>query len=133
MYRAIDHIFRMTNSRKFKPLRNCLGLALLGVTALGCGDGGSETADRTGVSSSAASIDGGDGPAALDCSAALPIHLGCTGLYADWGTRALSPTVRAYDPALHLWSDGAAKRRFIELPQGSTIDTSDMDEWSFPV
>ena len=29
--------------------------------------------------------------------------------------------------------DRAAKRRWIQLPEGATIDTSDMDYWQFPV
>lgn len=40
---------------------------------------------------------------------------------------------RAYTPAFELWSDGATKRRFIALPAGTQIDTSDMDAWRFPV
>jgi hypothetical protein len=32
-----------------------------------------------------------------------------------------------------LWSDGAEKSRFIELPQCGAIDTTDPDHWSFPV
>jgi hypothetical protein len=35
--------------------------------------------------------------------------------------------VPAYDPSLSMWADGAEKRRFIRLPPGTTIDTSDMD------
>jgi hypothetical protein len=32
-----------------------------------------------------------------------------------------------------LWSDAADKRRFMRLPAGARIDTSDMDHWIFPV
>ncbi|MFO0551328.1 MAG: hypothetical protein U0271_23260 [Polyangiaceae bacterium] len=32
-----------------------------------------------------------------------------------------------------LWSDGAEKQRYLTLPPGETIDTSDMDAWIFPV
>jgi len=59
-------------------------------------------------------------------------ELRCTGLYADWDTKTLAPGVRPYDPGLHLWSDGAVKTRWIYLPPGTQIDTSNMDEWSFP-
>jgi hypothetical protein len=38
-----------------------------------------------------------------------------------------------YEPLFALWSDGAAKRRFIFLPPGSAIDKSDPNDWSFPV
>jgi hypothetical protein len=32
-----------------------------------------------------------------------------------------------------LWSDGAEKQRYVALPPGTKIDTSDMDVWKFPV
>jgi mono/diheme cytochrome c family protein len=65
--------------------------------------------------------------------AALPARLSETGLFADAGGVALGATVRAYEPAFALWSDGAQKRRWIFLPEGTTIDTSDPDDWSFPM
>jgi hypothetical protein len=95
-------------------------------------------ADATAASSDAAA----DAPVGLglECGDAgapnagpAPRDLGCTGLYASWPSRTLAPTVMAFDPGLHLWSDGATKARYIELPPGTKIDTSDMDEWTFPV
>jgi hypothetical protein len=65
--------------------------------------------------------------------AALPARLSETGLYADLRAGALAPEVHAYRPAFELWSDGAGKRRWIWLPPGARIDTSDMDSWQFPV
>jgi hypothetical protein len=59
-------------------------------------------------------------------------ELRCTGLYADWQGRTIAAGITEYDPGLHLWSDGASKTRWVYLPPGSTIDTSDMDEWQFP-
>jgi hypothetical protein len=56
-----------------------------------------------------------------------------TGLYADLAARTLAPGVRGFEPALELWSDGAEKARWIALPEGATVDTSDMNRWSFPV
>lgn len=38
----------------------------------------------------------------------------------------------AYDVRYPLWSNGADKTRLIELPPGTTIDTSDPDAWVFP-
>ncbi|MGC4064432.1 MAG: hypothetical protein QM784_07275 [Polyangiaceae bacterium] len=38
--------------------------------------------------------------------------------------------VRAYTPRFELWSDGASKRRWIALPPGTTIDTTDPDFWN---
>jgi hypothetical protein len=63
----------------------------------------------------------------------LPERLSLTGLYALDPTGPLSPNIRAFRPRFELWSDGADKRRFIWLPPGARIDTSDMDSWQFPV
>ncbi|HEX2875188.1 MAG TPA: hypothetical protein VHP33_28245 [Polyangiaceae bacterium] len=63
----------------------------------------------------------------------LPERLSLTGLYAPESTAAVAPDVRPFRPRFELWSDGASKRRFIRLPPGSQIDTSDMDSWQFPV
>jgi len=41
--------------------------------------------------------------------------------------------VRPFAPSFVLWSDGAEKQRWIELPAGAQIDTSDMNRWSFPI
>ena len=40
--------------------------------------------------------------------------------------------LRSYLPQYPLYSDGASKQRWIYLPEGSSIDTSDPDEWEFP-
>ena len=78
-------------------------------------------------------VDASDaGPCDLDL-AGEPTELRCTGLYSDWGSRTISSAVQVYDPGLHLWSDGAVKTRWVYLPPGTTIDTSNMDEWTFPV
>lgn len=37
-----------------------------------------------------------------------------------------------FSPQFALWSDGAAKRRWLHLPHGRTIDASDPDAWVFP-
>jgi hypothetical protein len=59
-------------------------------------------------------------------------ELRCSGLYSDWATKTVASGVRQYDPGLHLWSDGASKTRWIYLPPGTKIDTTDMNEWTFP-
>lgn len=61
-----------------------------------------------------------------------PEQLSKTGLFADMKSQALGAGVEAYEPKYALWSDGADKRRWLRLPPGSTIDTSDMDYWKFP-
>jgi hypothetical protein len=88
--------------------------------ATDAGDGASDSA-----------VDGGVTGCALD-NASESTELRCTGLYADWPTRTIAPGVVEYDPGLHLWSDGAVKTRWVYLPPGTTINTSNMDEWTFP-
>ena len=39
---------------------------------------------------------------------------------------------KSYTPQYELYTDGATKRRWIYLPEGSQIDTSDPDGWVFP-
>ncbi len=62
-----------------------------------------------------------------------PEKLSETGLYSDIASETLAPGVEPYQPAFQLWSDGADKRRWLLLPAGTEIDTSDMDFWVYPV
>ncbi|MDF3066763.1 MAG: hypothetical protein K0R38_2364 [Polyangiaceae bacterium] len=55
-----------------------------------------------------------------------PLTLAETGLYS-------LPDVYSYTPEFPLWSDGLEKERLVFVPGCATIDTSDMDEWKFPV
>lgn len=81
-----------------------------------------------------AGIDAGDvGEGGCPTDGAIPDDLSCTGLYSDWSTKTVSPDAVAYTPALVFWSDGAVKTRWLYLPPGGVIDTSDMDNWVFPV
>src|SRR5262249_52457190 len=65
--------------------------------------------------------------------AALPERLSETGLYdGPPGRGVVTSGVQSYRPQFELWSDGAVKRRWIWLPPGRQIDTSDMDSWRFP-
>lgn len=61
-----------------------------------------------------------------------PTLLSQTGLYTDVAAGTLADGVEAYAPRFQLWSDGAAKRRWIRLPPGAQIDTSAVDHWVFP-
>jgi hypothetical protein len=63
----------------------------------------------------------------------LPARLSETGLFAQGSVEVLGGGVRAYAPGFALWSDGATKRRWVALPAGGRIDSSDMDDWSFPL
>ncbi len=62
-----------------------------------------------------------------------PVDLACTGLYADWTTLTVAPDVAAYTPGLALWADSADESRWIYLPPNTKIDTSNLNEWTFPV
>ncbi|HEY8074646.1 MAG TPA: hypothetical protein VIF62_11060 [Labilithrix sp.] len=59
-------------------------------------------------------------------------HLECTGLYSDFAQKTIASGVRPYVPGLQFWSDGAEKARFLRLPAGAKIDTSNFDEWHWP-
>lgn len=63
----------------------------------------------------------------------MPATLAETGLCVDAGCTQIASGIHAYKPRWELWSDTATKRRWIYLPPGSKIDTSNMDHWSFPV
>ena len=38
-----------------------------------------------------------------------------------------------FEPTYRLWSDAASKRRWVRLPPGTQIDSSDMDHWVLPI
>lgn len=63
----------------------------------------------------------------------FPTLLSETGLFSD--TAALTPAegLIPYAPTVELWSDGAAKRRWLVLPEGGTIGFAEDGPWSFPV
>jgi cytochrome c553 len=65
--------------------------------------------------------------------AQAPARLSETGLYVNGCTSAVDARNRAYSPQYPLWSDGAKKARWVFLPAGSAIDTSDPGRWNFPV
>lgn len=58
---------------------------------------------------------------------------GPPGLYRGIQCAELEEGVRAYSPHYWLWSDGADKERYIALPPDSVIDTSDPNNWIYPV
>ena len=96
--------------------------------APGASDGSPGASDDGGAEAGDAGDDGGP-PAA-------PGWLSQTGLFtsvAATGALVLAANVQEYTPAYALWADGASKTRWILLPSGSKIDTTDMDHWKFPV
>lgn len=62
----------------------------------------------------------------------IPQRLEDTGLYFRFPD-IIHPQNVEYEPQFELWADGATKRRWVRLPPGSQIDTSNMDFWSYPV
>lgn len=106
-----------------------LASLVMTVLALGaCGGGDDDLADAG---------PGGDaGPAAdaaPNADADLRYKLSQTGLYTDLATETFNPDLVEFAPSHALWSDGATKRRWLLLPPGTQIDTSDMNHWEFPV
>lgn len=63
----------------------------------------------------------------------LPEDLVCTGLYSDAELKTLSAAARPFTPGTPFWSDGFDKERYVILPDGKTIDATDIDDWTFPV
>jgi len=62
-----------------------------------------------------------------------PRHLSETGLYVRKGSLQVAPANLSFSPQYPLWSDGAAKARWVFLPHGWPIDARDPDAWVFPV
>lgn len=89
------------------------------------------TAATAAVVAAISVLAGADRPDAGPAAASpLPARLSETGLYLADGT--VDPRNRPFVPQYPLWSDGAAKSRWIRLPEGATIDVSDVDAWRFP-
>jgi mono/diheme cytochrome c family protein len=65
--------------------------------------------------------------------AALPLHLADTGLFTPGSTDVVAAGNRPFSPQYPLWTDGATKRRWVYLPEGTSIDASDARRWEFPV
>jgi len=61
-----------------------------------------------------------------------PTMLSETGLYADIVADVVNTDVLPFRPQFQLWSDDAAKRRWVKLPAGAKINTSNMDFWTYP-
>ena len=74
--------------------------------------------------------------AASETGAAAPVAprlLSQTGLYADAVKLKIDPRNKTFSPQYPLWSDGATKRRWVRLPEGSLINVSDLANWELPV
>ena len=71
---------------------------------------------------------GGPDPACV-----APLRLADTGLYIAGRPGEIDPNNRPFSPQYPLWSDGAVKSRWVFLPEGATIDTTDPGDWQVPV
>lgn len=60
-----------------------------------------------------------------------PTRLVASGLYDDHG--AVRAENRRFAPQYPLWTDGMTKKRWVYLPPGTFIDTSNEHNWQFPV
>lgn len=101
-------------------------VALLCVIAA-CGDNSGSPIDAN-TDDTMPPDDGG-----IDANPLMPMTLQQTGLCNDGPCAMINPGILAFAPRWELYSDGATKRRWIQLPPGTKIDTTDMDYWKFPV
>jgi cytochrome c553 len=62
-----------------------------------------------------------------------PATLAETGLYEADRPLVVAAQNRSYSPQYPLWSDGAAKARWVYLPPDTVIDDVDVNAWDFPV
>jgi len=97
-----------------------------------CGDDGGGANDAMSSADASADATAADAPGP-DANVTMPTSLRDTGLYSDFAGGVVSSDVQEYEVKYILWSDGATKRRWIYLPPGTQIDTTDMDYWVFPV
>ncbi len=73
------------------------------------------------------------GTEVLKIESSLPDLLSETGLYSNIETKEIHPAVHWFKPAYELWSDGEDKNRWVYIPECAKIDSSNMNDWSFPV
>jgi hypothetical protein len=124
-------LFAFFASSRFNigPMRRAVAVLLVLVSC--GGDDGSDSPDGGGGGPADAAPVADAAPLLPDASLE-PMTLAETGLYSDPATETLAPGVFEYEVNYDLWADGATKRRFVYLPAGAAIDSSDMDFWHLP-
>lgn len=80
----------------------------------------------------AATLTAGLALAAAGSSERPPENLADTGLFEPGSVEAVRAGLQSFKPQYPLWSDGATKRRWIELPSGAAIDAARPAAWEFP-
>jgi hypothetical protein len=106
-------------------------LLLLAIALMACGDDAVAPADGRAPDATVA-VDAAGRDAAHDDAGVSTRALSSQGLYADIARKTVVAGALEYAPLYPLWSDGAEKRRWLVLPAGAKVDTSDMDHWRFP-
>jgi len=71
-------------------------------------------------------------PVQTAVDAPLAPTLAQTGLFEPGSSKHVRAANEAFEPRYPLWTDGMAKRRWLYLPPGTSIDKSDPDRWEFP-
>ncbi|MEZ4219548.1 MAG: hypothetical protein R3B13_01380 [Polyangiaceae bacterium] len=116
-----------------------VGLALL---CLGCGDDGAPSPSasgpvlgpRTGEQRCFATALQSSSPLASDTSpGAAPEWLSAADCFDDISARVPGADLIPFAVASQLWTDGAAKQRYLVLPPGERIVAEDDGTWLFPV
>lgn len=68
-----------------------------------------------------------------DRDPAFPGLLSETGCYSELSSQTVADGLIPYEINAPLWADGALKRRFLAVPEGSTIEFSPTDAWGLPI
>ena len=63
----------------------------------------------------------------------LPSRLSDTGCFASLFPLQAISTSEPYEVNARLWSDGAIKQRWMNVPNGERITVTDTDDWDFPI
>jgi len=110
-------------------MRLALALTLL---LAACGDGHHAKPDAPSMITIDAPADVAiDAP--IDANPYMPATLFDTGLCVDRACTQINAGISTYTPRFPLWADAASKHRWMQLPPGGKIDTTDPDHWVFPV
>ena len=72
-------------------------------------------------------------PAGPPTTSNFPMTISATGCFSPDANAQPSASLFAYDVNMALWSDGATKRRWIQLPPGGLIHVDADGDWDLPV
>jgi len=62
-----------------------------------------------------------------------PRFLSQTGLYSNATKLKIDSRNRLFSPQYPLWREGATKRRWVRLPEGSQINVAELGKWELPI